>query len=114
MQPLYLAPLRQLTLHGVRSKGQVITQAAIEAAKAASQAMTEAAGLSERTNGATGPACMRTRTSKPSLKQTIFYWKAQDKYDELLNLEMKVKKNFMTKSYDISDSKRVHITMNWL
>ena len=55
-----------------------------------------------------------TTTSGPALKQPTFNWEVQEKCNELLNFEMQIKDIFMTKSYDISDSERVPVVMNWL
>ena len=37
-----------------------------------------------------------------------------DKYEELCNFKMEVKKNFMTNNYNTQKSERVHISLNWI
>ena len=70
-------------------------QTPIEAVKAAVQGMTEAEG------GAAVTTSTSTRICGPPCSQTTFNWKAQEKYNELLNFEMEVKNIFMTKSYTL-------------
>ena len=68
-----------------------IMQAAVEAVKGVFQAMTEKSCPTERRNGAGVATNMSARTSGPSMREPTFKWKVTDKYDELLNFEMKVK-----------------------
>ena len=70
---------------------QAIMQAAIETMKAVAKAMIEAAGLTRRSKGAVVATSMKTRLSGLILKQPTFDWKPQDKYKELLYLEIEVK-----------------------
>ena len=54
------------------------------------------------------------RASGPELRQPPFDWKEQDKYNELNNFKINVRNIFMINSYNIVESKRVQIVMNWL
>ena len=81
-------------------------QAAIEATKVAVQTMTEATGPTRKSNGA-------ATDRWTILKQPTFDWKAQNKYPELLNLEIEEKKCH-DQNYNITDSEKVLVIMNWL
>ena len=54
------------------------------------------------------------RGSGPALKQPTFNWKAQDKYNKVLDFEMRVNVLFRTKSFNICNSGRVPVIINWL
>ena len=77
-------------------------------------AMSEAACPAKRNNVAAIVTSMSARTSKPLLKQPVFNWKSQYKYNKLLNFEIEVENIFMAKICDNSDSEGVPIIMNWL
>ena len=66
------------------------------------------AGPAKRNNITAATPSMTVRSSRLALNQPTFNWKAQGKYGELLNFEIEVK------SYDICNSERVTIIMNWL
>ena len=58
-------------------------------------------------------AQLTPRTSGTILKQPTISWKAQDKYNKLHNSEIEVKNIVLTNSYDMQESKKVPIIMNW-
>ena len=91
---------------------QVIKQATTEAMKAAVRQWQGQQVTREKNAVVATPS--RTARSCGLTKQWTFKWEAQDKHDELLNLEMEIKNIFISKSYDIHDSERVPITMSWL
>ena len=66
--------------------------------------MTEAAGPTKRSNETPMSASHKHQNMWIILERPAFDWKAQNKYNELLNSETEVKNIFMTKSYDIIDS----------
>ena len=78
---------------------QAIMQAAIEVMKTAVEAMSEVKGPAKRNNTAVATPSVSTTDSGPVLKQPAFNWKAQGKYNELLNFEMEVKYKFLIESY---------------
>ena len=69
---------------------QAIMQAAVGVFEAAVQAISGAASP-KRNNGAAVAGSKSARTSGPSLKQPTFNFRAQYKYNELLNFKMEVK-----------------------
>ena len=64
-----------------------IMQAAIGPVKATAEAMSEAAGHTERNSAAVTAPRVNTTSSGPAMKQCTFNWKAEDKYNNLLNFE---------------------------
>ena len=69
---------------------QAIMQAAIEAMKAAVQAMADTAGLAKRSNVAVTALDTSIRSKRPAQKQLISNCKMQDKYNKLLNFETEI------------------------
>ena len=49
-----------------------------------------------------------------TVKHPMFDWKFPDKYYELHNFEIEMKKTFLTNNYNIQESKIALIIMNWL
>ena len=89
---------------------QVITQAAIEAAKMEILIVRETEVLTKvRKVMHAAP-----RVSRPSLKQPTFNWKVTDKYDELIIFEMDVRNIFMMDSYYTDEDEKVPIIMSCL
>ena len=76
--------------------------------------MTVTDGTTEGNREAPTVASVSTKAGEPSLKQLTIDWKVKDKHAELLHFGMEVKNFLMAKSYDIPDSERVLIVMNWL
>ena len=70
---------------------QAITKAMTEAAKAAIMAVREAETLASTTR----PEPAMPKTDHPVLKQPMFNWKSPDKYRELCNFEIEVKKHLL-------------------
>ena len=89
---------------------QEIMPTALEATKAAIMAMGEAENPVKNTR----PLHAAPRSGDPALKQPIFDYNATEKYQELCNIEIKVKNIFLTNRYDTQGSKRVPIALNWL
>ena len=54
------------------------------------------------------------RVSGPVLKQPTFDWKMPDEYHELNNFEIEVRNFFLINNYNIQDSEKVPIIINWL
>ena len=72
----------------------------IEAAKAAKMVMGEV----EAAAGSRSPHAV-TRESRPALRQPIFDWKVQGKYNELNNFNIKERSIFMMNSYSMVKAK---------
>ena len=81
----------------------------IDSMMVAIQTMSEAADSTERNSVPVSTLSMSTSHSGPALKQLTFNLKAQDKYNKLLNFEIKLKSIFhiQMKRYYIYDSERV-------
>ena len=90
---------------------QAVTQIDLETTKAVVRAMTEMADLAvystKRNAAISGP-----KAGGPQLKQLIFDWSAQDKYNKLKHLKLEVRNVFMTINYDIREPKEVAIMKN--
>ena len=50
----------------------------------------------------------------PTFKQTMFDWKMPDKYHRLCNFKIDIKNIFHTNNYNIQESEKVPIMINWL
>ena len=55
-----------------------------------------------------GEAC-RSKHDRPTLRQPSFYWKASDKYVELLHFKMEVMNTLQTRTYKLNYEERVTI-----
>ena len=77
-----------------QSMTQVLSQAVIEAAKAAIMAVRETETPAESSREVQAAL----RTSGPALKQLIFDWKAQDTYNELNNCKIIARNTFSMNS----------------
>ena len=54
------------------------------------------------------------KVSGQTLRQTTINWKSQDKFNKLKNFKIKVRNILMMNSYNIEESKKAPIIMNWL
>ena len=82
---------------------QVITQAVIEAAKAAILVERDAKGPAENRRAVqTAP-----RANGPTLRQQTFNWKVQDKFNELNHFKIELNIIFLINSYNIEENVKV-------
>ena len=93
-----------------QSMTQAIIQEAIKGTKAAIIAVGE---IDSSVNNAR-PVYAIIRSGGPTLKEATFDLRPADKYQELCNFDIGVKNIFLTNSFSIQESKRIHIIVNFL
>ena len=87
-------------------QGMTVMQAVIKAAKAAMMAVREAENL---VNNAI-PMHTLPRSGIPALRQTTFYLKVADKYQDLCSFKIEVMDIFMTNNYITQEQEALNNT----
>ena len=91
---------------------QATVQAVLKVTYAAVKVMTEVGNPSKGTR-AVPTLSLSPRTNTPTLKQPTFNQKIRAKSD-LMGFKIEVNNIFMTKTYELEESEKVPIIMNWL